>query len=351
MPTTIKDDLVRLGGRACLVPLIGLFFCIKYTVDGLAEVAYAGYKLRQHVRVKTRRLPKSKPLAEVVPLAKSRTSTSEAAAKIRLQIYRLALGGPAIAQICTDSSFWGPRPDSWGPAQGIRDDADEPSAALRLIIGLGGSGLRQLVSPPSRGCVVHACVSQLICGDRHHFTPMWVYPEKVVMYTDLMRTCRVVYGDLLDVLYAHNTVSLFGSEIARYFCRNASPEGLSRVRFVHVALTIPSCGWDSWSQRKNIQGTIKMLQCSLRSLRQLDVEVVLTWGQPKDSQRFWTWLRKDVLAQLRGLERFVLKVTCLFPPPRTSGYLGWTPSCEPLKTWNDGEYRELKDTITPRGEQ
>ncbi|KAI1772581.1 hypothetical protein F4818DRAFT_132762 [Hypoxylon cercidicola] len=359
MPRSVKDDIARLGIGVCLLPLIVLFFCHKYATEGATEIVYARAKLRRHIRVKTRRLSKSKPLAESPLSSKSPASKTPTSAtvsflhlpvEIRLRIYRLAFGDPAIAQVSVYSSYWGPRPENWGPTQGIRDDADDPSAALRRIIGLGGSGLRQMVAPPSHGCVHYGCVTQLICGDRRWLVPIpkQIYKGTSVFYTDLMPASRIIYGELLDVLYADNTISLFGPEIARYFCRNASPEGLRRVRFVHVALIIPSSGWDSRSQRKNIQGTIKMLRDSLHGLRQLDIEIVLLWGQPKDPQRFWAWLREDVLAQFRSLDRFVLKISVYktFTPPQHSEYLKWTPEYEPLETWNESEYLELKARVT-----
>ncbi|XXH02999.1 hypothetical protein Hte_009389 [Hypoxylon texense] len=359
MPTSTKDKIVVWGCKACIYPFIGLFYCVKYTIDGTSKIIENGYELRERVRVKRRRLPKSKPLAGATLPSRSgapETKTTTTRAKtsflhlpteIRLQIYRIALGDPAIAQVRTYHALWAPRLENWGPRQGIRDDADEPSGALRLMIGLGGSGLRQTVVPPCHGCVRYPCLEPLICG-KDHLVPTWLRPQNELSYTDLMRACRVIYDEVLDVLYAGNTISLFGSEMAQYFCRNASPEGLRRIRWVHVALTIPSSGWDSRSQRKSIQGTIRMLQGSFLSLQQLDIEVVLLWGQPKDPQRFWIWLRNDVLAQLHGLERFVLKVSVYKPldPSFRGGYDTYLPEYESLEAWNDGEYRDLKAKIT-----
>ncbi|KAI6086732.1 hypothetical protein F4821DRAFT_237847 [Hypoxylon rubiginosum] len=366
MPNLVKERIIRFLGRTFIIaPIFGLYHCVMYTIDGVEEVIHIGYKVRRHVRVKTRRLPKSKPLAKA-PSSEPQVSKAAAVAKtsflhlpveIRLQIYRIALGGPggsAIAQVTTHSATWGPRPEHWSPGQSIRYDADEPSAALRLITGLGGSGLRQLVAPPAHGCVHFACISQLICGDRCYFVPKWPYKDENVFYPDLMRVCREIYDELLDVLYADNTISLFGTEIAQYFCRNASPEGLRRVRSIHVALTIPSSGWNSRLQRKNIQETVKMLQDSLPVLQYLDIEVVLLWGQPKEPQRFWAWLRNDVLAQFRGLESFVLKVAVYkpFTPPRSwCGFVDWIPDYESLNDWNDREYRDLKSMVTSSDER
>lgn len=230
---------------ACFWTFVGAYYCLHVSFKAAGATIEAGYDAYNRWRVKTRRIPKSKPLATASSspqtIAGTRTSFLHLPTEIRLQIYRLALVGPAIVQVRTHSSFWGPRPADWEPAQGIRDDADAPSEALRCITGLGGSGLNQLVAPPHHGCVRYHAVSRLICGEGHHLVPQWVHPENTVFLTDLMRTCRVVYGEVLDVLYANNTVSLFGADIARYFCRNASPEGLSRLRYVHVAHVTRCC--------------------------------------------------------------------------------------------------------------
>ncbi|KAI0881410.1 uncharacterized protein GGS22DRAFT_172097 [Annulohypoxylon maeteangense] len=353
--SSVSSACTSICVAACFWPLVGAYYCLKFSIKAAESTIEAGYDVYNRRRIRTRRLPKSKPLlatassspqtATYPPTARARTSFLHLPPEIRLHIYRLALVGPAIVQVRTHSSFWGPRPAGWDSAQGIRDDTDAPSNALRCITGLGGSGLHQLVSPPSHGCVRYHAVSRLICGEGHHMVPGWVQPEKVVFPTDLMRSSRVVYGEVLDMLYASNTISLFGADIARYFCRNASPEGLSRVRFVHVALVMPSHGWDSSSQMKNVRGAMRMLKDALPSLQQLDVEVALTYGQPKNPERFWDWLREDVLGQFRGLERFVLKVSVYKPlrPNRSRGFEGSTPQYEPLSSWDDGEYQVLKD--------
>ncbi|KAI0890950.1 hypothetical protein F4806DRAFT_484572 [Annulohypoxylon nitens] len=336
---------------ACFWTFVGAYYCLHVSFKAAGATIEVGYDAYNRWRVKTRRIPKSKPLATASSspqaIVGTRTSFLHLPTEIRLQIYRLALVGPAIIQVRTHSSFWGPRPAGWEPAQGIRDDADAPSEALRCITGLGGSGLNQLVAPPHHGCVRYHAVSRLICGEGHHLVPQWVHPENTVFLTDLMRTCRVVYGEVLDVLYANNTVSLFGADIARYFCRNASPEGLSRLRYVHVAHVMPSDGWDSASQMKSFRGAMRMLREVVPNLQQLDVEVAFTYGQPKNPERFWDWLREDVLGQFRGLERFVLKVSVYehFTPHRSGGFEGWTPAYVPLSSWDEEEYQALKSRV------
>ncbi|KAI1653088.1 hypothetical protein F4813DRAFT_375808 [Daldinia decipiens] len=341
---------------ACILPCAAVYYCIKYTFRAVEETLDAVDSARQRHRIKTRKRPKSKPLA-VIPSVSKRTSASapiktsflHLPPEIRLMIYRLVFGGPAIMQVRSTYSMRGPRPETWVSGQGIRDDADEPSKALRLIIGLGGSPLRQLVAPPSVGCVIYGYVSRLICGEKHCFAITRYHDDEAVHYTDLMRTSRAVYGEALDLLYAEHTISLFGVEMARYFCRNASPEGMKRIRFAHVALIIPSSSWDSPSQKKSIKDTMKLLRHSLPHLLQLDIEVAVTWGQPKDTGLFWSWLTDDgVLGQFRGLEKFVLKASAYLPfTMRPRGNCeAWTPQYELLESWDDGEYQALKTRVT-----
>ncbi|OTA68653.1 hypothetical protein K449DRAFT_419294 [Hypoxylon sp. EC38] len=336
-----ETNLSACGGilaLICLYPLIGAYYCIKYTGDAIDATLYTASDIQTRCRANFRRLPKSKPLAVkptsleskeplTSPAAGTPTSFLHLPPEIRLHIYRLALGWQAIVQIRARSSYWGGRPLTWDQTQGIRDDADEPSHTLRCTVGLGGSGLHQLVAPPRHGCVRFGTLSQMICGEGYRSPPSWLHPEEKVYHSDLMRVGRVVYSEVLDVLYADNTISLFGAQIARYFCRNMSPEGLQRVRFVHIAHVIPSETWDSSAERKNVEGAMRTLRDSLPGLRQLDVEVALAYGQPKDPERFWVWLMEDVLGQFRGLERFVLKVSVYLPftPIRSQGWEGWTP--------------------------
>ncbi|KAI1375475.1 hypothetical protein F4677DRAFT_422936 [Hypoxylon crocopeplum] len=361
MAKITKDKVKDVCALTCAWPFLLCILCLKYSLDPVADTIRGTFRIYRRFRARTRRLPKSKSLittssrfdaTAAPPTRGKKTSFLHLPPEIRLQIYRLALGQRAIVQVDAGCSFWGARPQNWGPGQGIRDDGEEPSKALRTTIGLGGSGTNQLVYPPRSGCVFYSAVSQLICGETWHTRPRWVEPESEVFYSDLMRACRIVYGELLDVLYADSTISLFGADMVRYFRRNASPEGLGRVRFVHVALIVQSSSWDSSLQRKTVQGTVRMLRDLHPGLRQLDVEVVLLWGQPKDPQRFWAWLREDVLGQLRGLERFVLKIPVYKPfrKPQYGGHEAWTPKYEALSSWDDSEYQALKDKVTSSGE-
>lgn len=77
----------------------------------------------------------------------------------------------------------------------------------------------------------------------------------------------------------------------------------------------------------------------------------MLWGQPADPQRFWMWLKNDLLGRFWGLDKFVLKVVVYkpFTPPVYSGYDGWAPEIEELEGWNEDEYRKLKDVVMSKG--
>ncbi len=341
---------------ACLGPLFMLHAGVTMTVQAVIQVDNKLQAVKHRRRAMARRLPKSSPLinggkltATIIPPG-ALISFLHLPLEIRLHIYRLAFGDPKIVQVNAGCPFWGPLPMIWVPAQHVRGDEDAPSKALRAIIGLGGSGFRQSVAPPRNGCVRYHAVSNLICGEEHHLRPGWARPELNVFHTDLMRTCRTVYGEVLDLLYAANTISLFGVEMVRYFNYNASPEGLCRVRFAHIALTISSTAWDTSRQRNRVEEAVQTLFDSLPALLQLDVEIILTWGQPEDPQRFWTWVTNDVLSQFHSLQRFVLKVAVYLPPapPFRKTRDRWMPRYEPLDSWDDAAYRDLRARVTSR---
>ncbi|KAH8695409.1 hypothetical protein BGW36DRAFT_382652 [Talaromyces proteolyticus] len=169
----------------------------------------------------------------------------------------------------------------------------------------------------------------------------------------------------MDIIYGGNTISFFGAEGVLYFANNSSPEGLPRIRYAHLAICIPSLEWNQAKQKRTVIDAVQCLNSRMTSLCQLDVEVALTEGQPPQPELFWAWLR-EVLGQLRGLDRLVLKVSVLHPehPPsrgiadeesprlkrleldRNEFYNGkWTPNMEPLVTWNEYEYGLLKNEV------
>ncbi|KAI1465310.1 uncharacterized protein F4812DRAFT_438251 [Daldinia caldariorum] len=355
--TTTKRDVLFI---ASVLPCAVVYYCVKYSLRAVGKTFSAVDRARQNHRIRTRKRPKSKPLAVVPSKSKrttpitgtgtgTKTSFLHLPPEIRLMIYHLALGDAAIIQVRPRYSVRGPRPETWSPMQGIRGEHDPPSETLRRTIGLGGSPARQIVVPPRCGCVGYGARLQLICGETFYSLTSRSQYHDQVFFTDLLRVSRAVYNDGLDLLYANHTISLFGVEMARYFCRNASPEGMARVRCAHVALLIPASTWNSSLHKRNVRESIKLLRSSLPHLQQLDVEVAVTWGQPKDAKRFWSWLvGDDMLGQFRGLDEFVLKASAYIPFARRprGGTEAWTPEYEILGSWDEGEYQALKERVT-----
>ncbi|KAI1492713.1 hypothetical protein F5X96DRAFT_667485 [Biscogniauxia mediterranea] len=93
-------------------------------------------------------------------------------------------------------------------------------------------------------------------------------------------------------------------------CATRAPRAWPAVRYVHLALVVPSSSSssDNYGKDDDDDGVVMVVVveatvCALReealpALRQLDVEVVMAWGQPRDPGR---------LREL-SLERFLLKV-------------------------------------------
>jgi hypothetical protein len=314
-------------------------------------------EVQWRIRANFRRLPRCRPISRALDAATATaTAVLQPAQKsgflrlpleIRLQIYELALGGPKIAQPTLTSAFWGARPSNWPLQQRIRADDDAPSEALRRVILLGGSPFLQVPSPTRVGYVIYASSPRMICGDSYDVDrPGWLDPHAAVFYTDLMRTCRVIYDDLLCKLYSDNTISLFGAEMVHYFTRNAPPEGLAKVRFAHVAFIMPARKWKDRREKRSIAKAIHAINAHFPSLLDLDVEILLTFDQPADPGEFWAWLTKDALRELYGLRRFVLKVSVCrrelwFPLSDHGLHTG-----EPLVSWDDDDYARLKECVT-----
>jgi hypothetical protein len=326
-------------GKASLrATLIGIIACIQL-VEFAVDVTKRFYKRR---RFRSRRLPRSKPLLPPSSIAKpsrpTATSFLHLPVEVRLRIYALVLAAPGIIEADPNPrlTLYSARPPTWQPGQHIRSDADPPSADLRW------HHRPEDPRPLRQGCIVRSGLScRIVCGDQN---AIGYRRAALIIVTDLLRTCRAVYADVLDLLYASNTMSFRSADMVRYFSQNTSPEGLSRVKYVHLALVM---SLDSPRERKVVEGAVRTLRDTYPELRQLDVEIVLKSGQPADAACFWAWLRRNVFEKLRGLEEFVLKV------PAYSDRLELHPDypgplcvCETLSAWDEGEYAELKALVT-----
>ncbi|KAH9903780.1 hypothetical protein F4778DRAFT_781162 [Xylariomycetidae sp. FL2044] len=378
------------------------FHTLRATFRLVRKATRAVLVARFESQVRARHLPKSAPLIhtpEGQPDARSGAangaaigeaadapSTAAAAAaaagptsflhlpfELRLQIYReagLYAAHGMIVQVSAIQPRWGPRPPHWAPSQHVRNDdanadvdVDGPSEAFRNAVGLGATGYIQHIPLSTRGCVRKGPALQMFCGEQDRVTARrWSGGGPVIAHpTDLMRSCRTAYADVLELLYGSATVSLVGGEMVRFFARNASPEGLARVRYVHLALHVrlDERGRLGRAQRRGAERAVRRLRGALPALRQLDVDVVLTWGQPEAPAALWRWVREDVLGRHLdglGLERFVLSVSVLskeeFRPRRdyevTEEYRsrGWTW----LSSWDDQKYEELRGRVMALGE-
>lgn len=302
-----------------------------------------------------RRLPASEPLLNTScgrPAASRGPVTFfDLPPEIRQQIYRLVYLGPRILQPSYGCTLRDALPVCWPPGQHIRTDQDPPSVSLSHIVRLGGSGLKPNPCPPQLGCVRRGPIPDLVIG--MGCTRYWRWLDRdgretfVDCETDLMRTCRLAYGDGLHLMYGECTISLFGVDMVHYFLQNASPEGLRCIRYLHVAVILPIENWSSRRQQKTVVRAFHRLSKTLTSLRQLDVEMAFTPGarsRPIEKERIWQWLRSDVFDQFRGLEQFVLKL------PVYEEVLNKTEPFPivPGDFWDESEYSILKESVLNR---
>lgn len=318
-------------------------------------------KKRRSYHLRHGRLPKSKPISrELVEAAGHRDSISAASIlslpiEIRQQIYELVLPTKKVYQPCPGRPkyplyrYHGPQPPHWPSHQQIRSDEDPPSQSLGSILRLGGSYSNPVPAPKKRGCVGYSCLTQLICGDMSMELGR-ARGDKRCYLTDLMRSSRTIYGDLLHHFYARNTFSFFGAESLLYFVRNASPEGLRLIRYAHLAIPLQSEGWMSKSSKALVTKAFGVLQEQFRSLKQLDVEVVILWSQPVEPQLMVAWLRDKVFGQLHGLEKLVVKVTVYKGIDGTPNRPYDPPEMEPLSSWSEEVYTSVKKAATSEPE-
>lgn len=303
------------------------------------------------------RLPKSKPISqEVAEAAGDRSNISPASIlslpiEIRQQIYELVLPTKKVYQPCPGRpkyplfEYHGPQPPHWPSHQQIRSDEDPPSQALGAILRIGGSYLDPIPAPKSQGCVVYSCLTQLICGDMG-MELEWARDDERRSLTDLMRSNRTIYGDLLHHFYARNTFSFFGAESLLYFVRNVSPEGLRLIRYAHLAIPLQSERWMLKSSKALVTKAFGVLQAQFKSLKQLDVEVVILCSQPAEPQLMVAWLRDEVFGKLHALEKLVVKVTVYKSATGSSSSPYDPPEMEPLSSWSEEVYTSVKKAAT-----
>lgn len=307
------------------------------------------------------RLPKSRPISEEsVEVAghgssnASRISILSLPIEIRRHIYDLAIPANKVYQPVPGRpkyplfEYHGPQPPHWPPHQHIRSDEDPPSQALGTILRLGGSYLDPTPAPKRQGCVRYSCFSRLICGD------MWMElapaePAETCFLTDVMRSSRGIYRDMLHHFYARNLFSFFGPESLLCFVRNASPEGVRSIRYANLAIPLQSEEWQSKRSKALVTKAFGVLQEQFKSLEQLDVEVAILWSQPAEPQLMATWLRDDVFGQLHGLQNLVVKASVFTERVSQSSEepdAYRPPVMEELSSWTESLYASVKRAAT-----
>lgn len=321
-------------------PLRGLYLCARHAkrTPGKLRLAW-----RQH-RVRSRKIPKRGPIAQNEQQTKCMVNATSPASflhlplELRLVIYDLALGEPCLVEPHLGKPEWHPRPCHWRPGQRIRDEDEDPGEdELRTVLDVRAFGLLYAPNYRRRPDGSWERLS------RNRVSWDWFAPP---CYSKLMRTCHAVYDDLLHRLYAENTISLVGAGMVRYFGRNASPEGLGLVRFVHIALSVSYHGWESPEEQKSLEHAIQSLQELFPSLEQLDLDITVVGAHPVKPEEFWEWLCKDLLEQhLANLEKFRLRVTGYVAGTRSPCLPRPRPWFERLFTWDENDYQALKAVV------
>jgi hypothetical protein len=130
----------------------------------------------------------------------------------------------------------------------------------------------------------------------------------------MLRVSRKVYNDVLDELYGPHTFYLFGTETVFSFLNTVSPEGLPRIQYVHLTLTLSQegRGFRRWARHK---AAIDQLASALTGLRQLSVELVIdtrvrdfgndNFGSDKEEE-FWRWVTMEAFEGFHDLDKFVI---------------------------------------------
>ncbi|KAK8042070.1 hypothetical protein PG993_006593 [Apiospora rasikravindrae] len=320
-------------------PLRGLYLCAKHAKRTPGKIGVAWRRRR----IRNRKIPKSKPIAQTQQQkaldASSPASFLHLPLELRLQIYDLALGDACLVEPHLGRPEWHPRPCNWQPGQRIRGDDEEPqSDELRTVLDVRAFGLLY-----SKRWRVHPDNHDWERFSRYGVPWTWY---RSPCYSKLMRTCHTVYDDLLHRLYGENTISLVGAEMLRYFGRNASPEGLGLVRYVHVGLVVSCQGWESRQEQESLEHAVRSLQKLFPKLEQLDLNVTIVGAHPVKPGKFWDWLRMDVLERhLANLQEFRLRVTGYAPGHRSPCLPCPRPWYEQLLTWNEDDYQALKAAV------
>ncbi|KAL2831966.1 hypothetical protein BJY01DRAFT_254030 [Aspergillus pseudoustus] len=237
----------------------------------------------------------------------------------------------------------------WKRNKHIRDDSDPPSDDFARALAKGACYLDQSPEPLDPGVERESPKRRrrdLICGFAGSVTAEQRRGELVpVSYVDLLRVDRRCYAVALDDLYARHTISFFGSEMLTLFMDNTSVEGMERIRYVHLGIPLPRRGAKA---RKATAVAMARMAELFPGLEEIDVEVALLWdAETHGAQDVSGWLWNEAFASLRGLRKFVLKVSVLktILQYHIAGDC-LRPVLDPIKLLSDEEYIALKKRVT-----
>ncbi|KAL2811978.1 hypothetical protein BJX63DRAFT_432983 [Aspergillus granulosus] len=240
------------------------------------------------------------------------------------------------------NQYW----NRWDRRKHIRDDADPPSEYFAHVLAEGGWYLDQTPEPVDPGA--QRPEKYLICGFAEALTPERRREYVPTPYVDLLRVDRRCYATVLDDLYRRHTISFFGPEMLSLFMDNASVEGMERIRYVHLGAPLPKLGTKAHIEaRKFVAAAIARMAVVFQGLEEFDVEIALPWDPKAQSvQDLSNWVFTEAFASLRGLKKFVLKVSVLkkIVEMRIGGDI-LKPVLDPLKVLSTQDHSRLTKRV------
>ncbi|KAL3466926.1 hypothetical protein BJX64DRAFT_249309 [Aspergillus heterothallicus] len=243
------------------------------------------------------------------------------------------------------NQYW----NRWDKKKHIRDDTDPPSENFARVLGDGGWYLDQTPEPldPS----APRPEKYLICGYAETVTPAQTADVIPVSYLNFLRVDRRCYATVLDDLYSRHTISLFGPEMLMLFMNNSSLEGMERIQYIHLGIPLPKPSTSAHTAaRKAAAAAISRMAVAFPGLKELDVELALL-GDPRaeDVTDLSKWIFGDAFSTLRGLKKFVLKVSVLKRIVEMRiGRDVLRPTLVPLRVLSDRDYAALGKKVTEK---
>jgi hypothetical protein len=119
-----------------------------------------------------------------------------------------------------------------------------------------GNGVLHLVQPPKRLGHIRCTRRDALSADNRHFdlsracfsAGVQTYhrceisdpPTSIDVCTALLKTCRKVYREAVDILYNTNSFDINHPTTLHFFARTMRPQGLKSIRYLQITWTDPS---------------------------------------------------------------------------------------------------------------